>query len=244
MKAESEAVDHIKKKDGKSQNSRRRPRDLSEVKSKLSAEMKQKGDKTSSPVLEFNPHQPARRRLIQDSDEDDGINEVIGEGDQDDKEEQNGMTEDEGSSSDEGGSKRKSDSGEGSSEGEGDNGERGYDFYQTTFAPTRHNLALVIEARNLEAFVTGLLKDWQYCNRPTVSSDVHLVATTTKKFVSGCRQVYVSGCLASNADDVGRLCLALKGMCDEFTKCRGEDNREAQGIRGWLTAMIGEQLVF
>jgi hypothetical protein len=218
-----------------SQDSRRRPRDLSEVKSKLSAEMKQKGDKSSSPVPEMNRHQlqPVRRWLVQQPDSDDETKCMIADGDhEDDEEEEDKKAVDEESSSDE---ESKRDSGDdGSSENEGDTGKGGDDFYQTTFAPTRQNMALVIEENDLEAFVTGLLKDWQYCNRPTVSSDVHLVATTTKKFVSGCRQVCVSGCLASNADSVERFCLALRGMYDEFTKHRGEDNRESQGIRGWM----------
>ena len=219
----------------------RRPRPLSQVKASVTADMKRKDD-SHSPSPQLRKRQKGRKVLVQEEGDEDDFVGGDDEEEEDEAEAQQNCQNDHDDDDDNKGSGNDSNNGDDDGEeGGGDEQDNSTDvLFKTDFASTRQNKGLAIQESDLDSFVTGLLKDWHYCNRPTVSSDTHLVASTSKKFVRGCHQVYVSGCLASSVDVVARMSIALRGMYEEFTRARGDDDRESQGILGWVSAMKGE----
>jgi hypothetical protein len=129
------------------------------------------------------------------------------------------------------------------SEGEADGDEIapvGEDQFKTDVAPTRANQSLIILEEKLDDFVTNILKAWQSSHRR--SSDAHLRQTTTKMFVDGCRQVYVSGQFTTKVTFAQKLTRALSTLLAAFVKEQGNDDAQSKGIQRWVSALEGELL--
>ena len=129
------------------------------------------------------------------------------------------------------------------SEGEADGDEIapvGEDQFKTDVAPTRANQSLIILEEKLDDFVTNILKAWQSSHRR--SSDAHLRQTTTKMFVDGCRQVYVSGQFTTKVTFAQKLTRALSTLLAAFVKEQGIDDAQSKGIQRWVSALEGELL--
>ena len=224
---------------------KRKAKSLDKIKSKLTSKAKGLEE-----VEEVSPKRgrKGKGRSDDDNDEDDG--DVV-DGDEDegcggtieheDSEGENDEEYEEEGGRGEGSGRTGQYQSEGEDDGEGNAAGR-EDEFKTEVAATRANQCLVILEESLDGFITKILKAWQSCHRR--SSDEHLRQTTTKMFVDGCRQVYVSGQLSMKTTFVEKLTRALSTLLAAYVKERGTDDAQSIGIQRWVGALEGELVSF